>query len=121
MDGTDLDLNAPPWSRDMAAFVSGLLAPEGESRGPFIERAFAKGEVARASGHRRAEADVQVALCQMLREEGRLSEAISAGQAAVDLAEPDQKIAALLVSAASHIHPGDPVGFALLAEAERTA
>ncbi|CAN5451725.1 hypothetical protein BH11ARM2_BH11ARM2_29530 [soil metagenome] len=103
------------------AFVAGLMPPEGEDRASFISSAERAVLIARAHGHRRAEAAFQRTLCQLLRESGRLDEATVAGQIAVELADASQKVPALLALAGCYVHLGDPAGFALLAEAESVA
>ncbi len=119
----------PEWLVDQEAldgFVMCLAPPEGAEPHVTIDRASRAIAAAIEFGHPLAEAMIRRRLCQILRDIGRITEAIQEGQAALAICEAHgahaEKTRTLVNLAGCSLHVGDPTSaFALLAEAEGIA
>ncbi|AIE83845.1 hypothetical protein OP10G_0477 [Fimbriimonas ginsengisoli Gsoil 348] len=110
----------------LSPFLPRSAPSANESPDRIIERTREAIEAARAGGNPIAEAAASSDLCVMLREAGRLNEAIEAGYLALELSNREnafsEKTQALLALSGCYLHIGNPrTAFSYLAEAESTA
>lgn len=126
---SEIIIERPEWLDDpseLERFVQGLAPPHGEIQDVSIENARTAIELARRHGNELAEATILRGLCEILREIGRLPDALEAGRQSLEICDRraafDQKTKVLVSLAGCHIHIGDHAGaFALLTEAESIA
>ncbi len=125
----DIDGDRPSWLNSQEAldlFVLRLTRPQGRDQDTSFAEAWEAVELASLHGHLLAQTTILRHICEMLREIGRLGEALEAGQRALDICDRHEiygeKTRILVSLAGCRIHIGDHAGaFAHLAEAESIA
>jgi len=107
-------------------FTTDLAVPSPDSSDSALNKAIEALELAQSAGNQVAEAAIQRTLCRLYRDAGRLLDAISAGQAALEICDRidayPEKIRILVNLSSCYLYSGDPANaFACLAEAEGAA